>query len=107
MSRIKAWHVNVVGALVNLGAGLANTQLMEPNAGSLIFGIAFLAIGIVGTLASIPSTILLLVGRLQRIAAVLNVVVAVALMVFLTPVALTFGVFLLVGAVLAWREAGQ
>lgn len=107
MSRVKAWHVNLAGAVLNLGAGVANAQLMDATASSIIFGAAFLALGLLGTVASIPSTALLLVGRLQRVAAVLNVLVAAGLFVIFMVPSLTFGVFLLVGAALAWREAGQ
>lgn len=107
MSRLKAWHANVLGAVVVLALGVTQARLGPAATESLIFSVALLGVGIVGTVASIPSTVLFLAGRLRRIAVLLNVVVAAALAVVFFPIGLAFGAFLLVGALLGWREAGQ
>jgi hypothetical protein len=105
MTRVRAWHVNVVGAVGNLGGAYWMSQTGEPTAGSLIFGIAVLAMAVVGTAAAIPSTVLFALGRLQRVAVVLNLLIAVGLLVAFSFVALPFGGFLVVAAALGWRES--
>lgn len=105
MTRIKAWQVNVVGAVLALGIGVWSARTGTATLDSLIADFVLLVVAIAGIAAIVPSTVMLLFGKLERVAAVLNVLVAVAMVVFSSPATLTLGGFLVVAAALGWREA--